>query len=147
MYCKPTDTDMGTSKEYYESIMRDYQAYGRGRILEQYCSDEDADYKWIEKAKEQYGTSKLGRPSGKGQKSRKTPGNVEPDVEVASQEPSDAETEPQPVEAGGAGAWKVASLTVVTPRIRTSDSGAVSELLSQLTARPCLTTTQRASTG
>ena len=28
---------MDTSKNYYDSVMRDFQTYGRGRTLEQYC--------------------------------------------------------------------------------------------------------------
>lgn len=35
--------------------MRDFQTYGRGRTLEQYCRDEGAYFKWFEKAKELYG--------------------------------------------------------------------------------------------
>lgn len=134
---------MGTSKDYYETIMRDYQAYGRGRSLEQYCRDEGVDYKWIEKAKGQYSTPSSVQPSGKGKKNRKSPGlvqlQVEDEAEVTAKEPAEAGSGPQPAEAAIAGTWKVLSLTVMTPRgheieIMTSDPEAVSELLSQFTA-------------
>lgn len=46
---------MDTSKDYYESVMRDFQTYGRGRTLEQYCRDEAVDFRWIEKAISKYG--------------------------------------------------------------------------------------------
>lgn len=46
---------METSKNYYESVMRDFGMYARGRSLEQYCRDEAVDIKWLTKAKEQYG--------------------------------------------------------------------------------------------
>lgn len=46
---------METSKNYYESVMRDFGMYARGRSLEQYCRDEAVDIKWLTKAMEQYG--------------------------------------------------------------------------------------------
>lgn len=52
---------MDTSKDYYESVMRDFKTYVRGRIPEQYCRDEAVDYKQIEKAKEMYGAPAKGK--------------------------------------------------------------------------------------
>ena len=60
---------MDTSKNYYESVMRDLQTYGQGRTLEHYCRDEGADYKWIEKAKEPYGLPAKGKAAKAGKKS------------------------------------------------------------------------------
>ncbi len=37
---------MDTSKDYYESFTRDSRMYGRGRIPEQFCRDEGADFKY-----------------------------------------------------------------------------------------------------
>lgn len=34
---------METSKDYFESVIRDFKTYGRGRTLEQNCRDEAVD--------------------------------------------------------------------------------------------------------
>ena len=38
---------MDTSKNYYDSVMRDFQTYGRGRTLEQDYRDEAVDCKLL----------------------------------------------------------------------------------------------------
>ena len=69
---------MDTSKAYYESVMRDFRIYGRARSLEEYCRDEGADYRWIEKAKELYGVTTKGKSVKSGKKSvTKTPDMIQ----------------------------------------------------------------------
>ena len=53
---------MDTSKDYYESVMRAFQTYGRGRTLEQYCRDEAVDFKWLQKARDLYGAVENANP-------------------------------------------------------------------------------------
>ena len=139
---------MDTSKDYYESVMRNFQTYGRGRSLEQFCRDEGADYKWIEKSKDQYGTPSKTRTTKVVRKTPQKspdmiqlhfePDQTEPPAEHQSipltdaDAPRDTETAPKPQ-------WKVASLRMTTPEgheieIKTSDPSAVSELLAKLTA-------------
>lgn len=141
---------MDTSKNYYETFMRDFQAYGRGRTLEQYCRDEGADYKWFEKATEQYGPldQKKAKTSKRVKKSEERPIDMiqlhfDQESEYTVSEMHDA---PLSTAAGtedstfvGKSTWRVASLRMVTPQgheieISTSNPSAVSELLSKLTA-------------
>lgn len=135
-----------TSKNYYESVMRDYKAYARGRSLEQYCRDEAVEYSWILKAQKQYGDIPEDKPRNKTVRKSKTgpadlirlhfeddkPEDENPAATAGSETATAAEekkTEP----------WKVGSLKVITPsggeiEIRTSNLSAVSELLAKLTA-------------
>ena len=46
---------MGTSKNYYEMVMRDFEMYTRGRTLEQYCCNDTVDYSWLVKIQSQNG--------------------------------------------------------------------------------------------
>lgn len=138
---------MDTSKDYYEAVMRDYSMYGRGRTLEQYCRDEGADYKWIDKAAELYGATEKGKPSKTVRKVKaKTPDMIrlhfEPETsDSLSGESSDIKAESSspaseiPVEKNS---WQVASLRLITPEgheidIKTSTPSAVTELLAKIT--------------
>ena len=136
---------MDTSKEYYESIMRDYRRYGRGRTLEQYCHDEGADYNWIEKAKAQYGTTKQKKREKPSDEATQAPelirlhfdpgqetGTDNGDVtEVKASEEAGAHASPEFPE------WKIAGLRMLTPKgyeieIKTTSPAAVTELLAGL---------------
>ena len=139
---------MDTSKSYYESVMRDFQTYGRGRTLEHYCRDEGADYKWIEKAKELYGVPSKCKPARAGKKA----GTKSTDMIQLHFEPEPPETqcadnvasataiqEPATEEPSSKPGWSVAILKVMSPEgheieVRTSNPSAVSELLAKLTA-------------
>ena len=82
---------MDTSKNYYESVMRDFQTYGRGRTLEPYyCRDEGADYKWIEKMKELNGFPARGKAEKKA--SSKSPDMIQLHFEPEPSEPPCADS-------------------------------------------------------
>ena len=135
---------MDTSKDYYESVMRDFQTYGRGRTLEQYCRDEAVDYKWIEKARDLYGPPSKTKTSKTEKKGRSKPNDMiqlhfesEPTEAQAAPTPETSPAEEAPASAKSQ--WRVASLKVTTPlgheiEIMTSNPSAVTELLSKLTA-------------
>lgn len=137
---------MDTSKEYYESIMRDYRRYGRGRTLEQYCHDEGADYRWIEKAKAQYGTTSKHKTAAKSEKDKSQAPELirlhfDPEQETKADigESTDIKTtgETEPSVARSGSLWRIAGLRMLTPRgyeieIRTISPAAVTELLSGL---------------
>ena len=138
---------MDTSKDYYESVMRDFQMYGRGRTLEQYCRDEAVDYRWIEKAMSQYGVPEKTKAMKTQRKTKsKSPDMIQLHFEPEPENPTfpaSAEDTATPelgteVSDNGKG-WRVASLKVITPagheiEILTSNPSAVSELLMKLTA-------------
>lgn len=137
---------MDTSKNYYESFMRDYQTYGRGRTLEQYCRDEGADFKWMEKAREQYGvpTFKKEKGSKRTKKSQDKPVDMiqlhfdseeNPTVNDQTENSAADTSEPRKSEKKE---WKITTLIILTPQgheieVRTSNWAAVSELLTKLT--------------
>lgn len=139
---------MDTSKNYYESFMRDFQMYGRGRTLEQYCRDEGADFKWFEKAKELYEVPVLKKE--KASKRTKKCQDKAVDMIQLHFDPGINETEGnddsgKPTESieqksqSEVLEWKVASLKVTTPmgyeiEIMATNPAAVSELLAKLTA-------------
>lgn len=137
---------MDTSKDYYESVMRDFQTYGRGRTLEHYCRDEAVDYKWIEKAKSLYGDqpkAKAVKPTRKDKD--KSQDMIQLHFEPEPTEGLDAQAAPTPETSPAEPAppyakpqWRVSSLRVMTPlgheiEIRTSNPPAVTELLAKLT--------------
>ena len=65
-----------TSKTCYESVMRDFQTYGRG-----------ADYRWIEKSKELYGVPAKGKSVKSGKKTvTKAPDMIQLHFEAESGE-------------------------------------------------------------
>ena len=139
---------MDTSKTYYESVMRDFQTYGRGRSLEEYCRDEGADYRWIEKAKELYGVPTKGKSVKSGKRTvTKAPDMIQlhfeaepgetPVVDIDSSASSKQESVAD--DSSPAIGWRVLSLRLKTPagyeiEVRTSNVSAVSELLTKLTA-------------
>lgn len=141
-------TIMDTSKDYYESVIRDFKTYGRGRTLEQYCRDEGADYKWIEKAAEQYGPVEKTKPAKPVRKTRsKSPDMIQlhfdsepedttvPEQTKAATKEGSTSTEAEASESE----WRVASLRLITPQgheieITTSNPSALSELLAKLNA-------------
>lgn len=135
-----------TSKNYYESVMRDYKAYARGRSLEQYCRDEAVEYNWILKAQKQYGDIPEEKPRKKATRKSKTESTDLIRLHFEEDKPeednltvtSDKET-PMVAEEEKTVPWKVESLKVISPsggeiEIRTSNLSAVSELLAKLTA-------------
>ncbi len=143
---------MDTSKNYYESVMRDFATYARGRSLEQYCREEAVDYKWMLKAQKQYGIPEKAKPTKTAKRPKeKTPeetpemiqlhfeseGNGESIAErVAEVFRREPETEVTPPKQSR---WSVTSLRMTTPsgyeiEIRTDNPAAVSELLAKLTA-------------
>lgn len=137
---------MDTSKNYYETVMRDFAMYARGRTLEQYCRDEAVDYRWLTKAQSQYG---IPERNTKARSSRHSNANT-PDMIQLHFEPednaekmADKTTEAKPMDGDipndAKGSWSVMSLTVKTPsgdeiEIRTDRPSAVSELLAKLSA-------------
>ena len=137
---------MDTSKNYYDSVMRDFQTYGRGRTLEQYCGDEAVDYKWLIKAQSQYGTpEKTTKAKAARRNNTKTPDMIQLHFEAEPSETTSENTSETVITASVAQApeakseWSVSSLKIITPQgheieIRTSNLSAVSELLSTLSA-------------
>lgn len=135
-----------TSKNYYESVMRDYKAYARGRSLEQYCRDEAVEYSWILKAQKQYGDIAEEKPGKKVTRKAKTEPtdlirlHFEDDKPEEDKPVNTTHSEPPTVtEEKKTEPWKVESLKVITPsggeiEVRTSNLSAVSELLAKLTA-------------
>lgn len=138
---------MDTSKDYYESVMRDFKTYGRGRTLEQYCRDEAVDYKWIEKAIEMYGPVEKTKSAKPVRKARsKSPDMIqlhfdpEPEDSSASGQTKTI-TKEDSLSSGNetpVPEWRVVSLRLMTPQgheieITTSNPSAVSELLATLT--------------
>lgn len=137
---------MDTSKNYYETVMRDFAMYARGRTLEQYCRDEAVDYKWLVKAKSQYGIAEKNTKTKASRNSNaSTPEMIrlhfEPEENAGKV--ADKAAEARPMDGGSPndaeGSWSVTSLTVKTPsgyeiEIRTDKPSAVSELLTKLTA-------------
>ncbi len=141
---------MDTSKGYYESFMRDFRMYCRGRTPEQFCRDEGADFKWIGKAMNLYGepSSSKSKTDKADRKTKAKPTDMirlhfdpEGDEPTACSETASATdaVSPQGTEPVAGQEWKVAGLTMITPgghkiEIRTSNPSAVSELLAKLTA-------------
>lgn len=141
---------MDTSKTYYETVMRDYNRYKRGRTLEQFCRDEAVDFQWLAKAQKQYGETeetqkkKIFRPS-KG-KAAEVPEMIklhydedalsEEAAAMAIEAPASASTSPE-CDPNSENKWTVARLTVTTPagddiEISCRKPSAVMELLSKL---------------
>ena len=137
---------MDTSKNYYETVMRDFTMYARGRTLEQYCRDEAVDYKWLTKAQSQYGIPEKNTKAKASRNSNsRTPDMIRLHFEPGdnAEKGTDKATEAKPIDGGSPddaeGSWSVTSLTVKTPsgyeiEIRTDKPSAVSELLTKLTA-------------
>lgn len=127
--------------------MRDFKTYGRGRTLEQYCRDEAVDYKWIEKAKEQYGSVEKTKSAKPVRKARsKSPDMIQlhfdPDPEESSAPEQTKTIEKEDTPSAGnetpVQEWRVVSLRLMTPQgheidITTSTPSAVCELLATLT--------------
>lgn len=146
---------METSKNYYESVMRDFGMYARGRSLEQYCRDEAVDFKWLTKAMEQYGVPEEDRKPRQKRRAAvrtadKTPEMIrlhyDPEAEIAATPATrcgtavDADT---PTDDGDTLSnvqepkWSVLSLVIKSPsgneiELRASKISAVSELLLKL---------------
>jgi len=53
------------SKEYYQSILMDYNKNRKGRSLRAYCKDEGVDYNWIQKCKREYPKEQQPEPEQK----------------------------------------------------------------------------------
>lgn len=132
-----------TSKEYYDSLMRDYRMYSRGRSLEQYCRDEAVDIKWFEKAHAQYGTQ-TDKPQKKSTRKAKAEqadlirlhfSDENAAIQVAGNMENKADDTNATKEP--AGKWRVTSLRITSPmgneiEIMTSNPSAVTELLTKL---------------
>lgn len=141
---------METSKNYYESVMRDFGIYARGRSLEQYCRDEAIDFKWLEKAMEHYGVPAEEKKTRQNKRSTartaaKTPdmirlhydpesdGTGTVNVATANKETEDCGTPKE----GQEPAWTILSLVIKSPsgneiELRASKTSAVTELLLKL---------------
>jgi hypothetical protein len=46
------------TKEYFESVMQDFNQNRNGRSLRMYCTDNGVDYKWLSDYKKTYSSSK-----------------------------------------------------------------------------------------
>lgn len=132
-----------TSKEYYESLIRNYRMYSRGRSIEQYCRDEAVDIKWFEKAQAQYGT-----PADKPQKKSTRKTKADPTdlirlhfdddtaaIQVAANEVNKTDDTNDSMETERK--WTVTSLRITSPmgneiEITASTPSAVTELLTKL---------------
>lgn len=140
---------MDTSKDYYESVMRDFAMYGRGRSLEQFCIDQAVNYRWLVKAQSQYGIPEKNTTKTARRNKTKTPDMIqlhfEPEdrTDNAEAEKPDVDTPANPEQTvtqdAIKGSWSIMSLMVMTPsgyeiEIRTDKPSAVSELLAKLTA-------------
>ncbi len=143
---------MDTSKNYYETVMRDFAMYARGHSLEQYCRDEAVDYKWLQKAQKQYGIPEKSKSTRTIKRSKEKTPDETPEMIQLHFDPEDKadnitenvaevlQPEPEvPVIQANTGKWSVTSLKVMTPsgheiEIRTDKPSAVSELLVKLTA-------------
>lgn len=146
---------METSKNYYESVMRDFGMYARGRSLEQYCRDEAVDFKWLTKAREQYGipedekkTRQKGRATVKAVD--KTPEMIrlhyDPEIDIVDTKATisgNAAAVVSPAENRDTlsnvqeSVWTVLSMVIKSPsgneiELRASKVSAVSELLLRL---------------
>ena len=143
---------MDTSKNYYETVMRDFAMYARGRTLEQYCRDEAVDYKWLQKAQKQYGIPDKGKTTKIIKRSKEKTQDETPEMIQLHFKPEDNadniaekmaevfQSEPEaPAKQPVQEQWAVTSLKMTTPsgyeiEIRTDRPAAVSELLAKLTA-------------
>lgn len=146
---------METSKNYYESVMRDFGMYARGRSLEQYCRDEAVDFKWLTKAMEQYGVPEEDRKPRQKRRAAvrtadKTPEMIrlhyDPEAEIAATPVTRCGTAVDADTPTGDGdtlsnvqepKWSVLSLVIKSPsgneiELRASKISAVSELLLKL---------------
>jgi len=134
---------MDTSKDYYNSVMRQFKTYGHGRTLEQFCRDEAVDYNWLIKAKDQYGEPETVRVSKPGRRTKtKAPDLIQLHYEDDTKEPAPEAVEdvkPEVKEPNqDCKTWRIACLKLVTPggeeiEISASGTSAVSELLATLT--------------
>lgn len=132
-----------TSKDYYDSLMRDYRMHSRGRTLEQYCRDEAVDIKWFEKAHAQYGAT-ADKPQ---KKTTRKPKAEQSDLirlhfedeniatQVAGNPGNSVDNTVATIES--VGKWRVTSLRITSPQgneieIMTSKPSAVTELLAKL---------------
>lgn len=139
---------MDTSKDYYESVMRDFGMYARGRSLEQYCRDEAVDYRWLTKAAGQFGTPADDRKARQGKRVATGPSKA-PDMIRLHYDPEKEEAVTTKDSADGnisggdtrtdrpERGWSVLSMVIKSPsgheiELGASKVSAVSELLLKL---------------
>lgn len=125
---------METSKDYFEDILRRFNAERRGRSLFQYCKDEAVNYKDLMAYKRSI-ESKTGKRGRSKQEASEQEGlNEEVNDEFPELIPIDLADEPE----SAARTWKVVTLAVETPEgdvinLNCDNAPAVARLLSKLT--------------